>query len=198
MSNLENLTSKILEDANTKAAEIIDKANKDEKNIIAKRVKEAEALRNEMIQKAKSEAEIRRERIISSAELQVRNKKLRAKGDIIEKVFETALERLKGMTSCEYVDLLKKYIINIDITGDEELIVPSQYEDAVREALQDINEELKNNNKLGEVKLYEGDRKASSGFIVTKNGIEGNYTFESLVSYYKDELEGDIVKSLFN
>ena len=39
MSNLNNLTSKILEDANLKAAEIIEKAKADETAIINKRAK---------------------------------------------------------------------------------------------------------------------------------------------------------------
>lgn len=198
MSNLNNLTSKILEDANLKAAEIIEKAKAEEAAIINKKAKEAQDIKKSMTDKATMEAEIRKERIISGAELKVRNEKLRAKGEIIDKVFVTALETLKEMPSDKFVNILKTYISNIDIAGDEELIVPAKYKEAVSLALKDINEELKKNNKLGEIKLYDGHREVASGFIVAKNGIEGNYTFESLLNYYRDELQGEIVKTLFS
>lgn len=198
MSNLNNLTSKILEDASLKAAEIIEKAKADEATIINKKAREAQDIKKSMIDKANMEAEIRKERIISGAELKVRNEKLRAKGEVVDSVFSKALESLKDMPSDKFVNILKGYITTIDIAGDEELIVPAKYKEVASLALKDINEELKKNNKLGEIKLYDGQREVTSGFIVAKNGIEGNYTFESLLNYYRDELQGEIVKTLFS
>lgn len=198
MSNLNNLTSKILEDAKIKAEEIIEKAKNQEKTIIEAKEKEAEDIRKSMIEKAKNEADIKKDRILSRADLDVRNEKLKAKGEIIDIVFNKALKELESLSPNKYVEILKSYMLNLDIAGDEKIIVPDKYKDEVNVALKDINKQLIEKNKLGSVELYEGNRNVTSGFIIVKDGIEGNYTFDGLLNYYRDDLEGEIVRTIFN
>jgi V/A-type H+/Na+-transporting ATPase subunit E len=51
--------------------------------------------------------------------------------------------------------------------------------------------------KTSELKFSSDARDIKSGFIVLKNGIEINNTFESLVNSLRDELEPEIVNALF-
>lgn len=198
MSNLNNITSKIIEDAKLKADEILEEARKEEKKLIKKKILEASKLKEDMLIKAEREAEVTRERIISSTELKSRNEILRAKGEIIEKVFKMALDELKNLEADKYEKIFKDFINNIDICGDEEVIVPKNYKKTIENILGEVNKSLKTKGKKAELKLYQGDKEISSGFIVSKNGIYTNITFESLISYKKDELEQEIVKTLFN
>lgn len=198
MSNLENLAAKIVEDANIKAEDILKEAKDNEILLLDKRIKEAEVLKHQMLEKTKIEAITVTKRIISNSQLTVRNEKLVAKQKMIDKVFECALEKLLEMNDKEYLELIKRYLLSMPIEGNEEIILPGKYKSLVSdEYLSEINASLKTTGKMGELKLSADARDIKSGFIVLKDGIEVNNTFESLVNSLRDELEPEIVKELF-
>lgn len=198
MSNLEKLATKIIEDANSKAEAILKEAKENESLIIEKKLKEAEVLKHQMLEKTKIEAITVTKRIISNSQLTVRNEKLVAKQKMIDKVFESALEKLLEMNDKEYLELIKRYLLSMPIEGNEEIILPGKYKSLVSdEYLSEINASLKTTGKMGELKLSADERDIRSGFIVLKDGIEVNNTFESLVNSLRDELEPEIVKELF-
>jgi V/A-type H+-transporting ATPase subunit E len=199
MSNLENLSAKIIEDANIKAESILKEAKNNEALMIESKVKSAKELEAQMVEKAKIEASTVTQRIISNAQLTVRNEKLTAMQKMIDKVFAEALEKLLTINDAEYMALVKRYLLLMPIAGDEEIILPGKYSNIVSdEYLSEINITLKGLGKIGAIKLSSEARNIKSGFIVLKNGIEINNTFESLVNSLRDELESEIVKELFN
>lgn len=199
MSNLDNLSSKIVEDANIKAEAILKDARNSAASIIESKVKDAGQQEVKMLEKAKIEAGTVKQRVISNARLMVRNEKLTAMQSVVDRVFQESLEVLSKINEEQYLQLVKSYLMSMDISGNEEIILPSKYKDIVTEEhLQKINVELKASGKIGDMKLSLEDRNINSGFIVLKNGIEINNTFESLVNSLRDELESEIVKELFN
>ncbi|MBZ9624792.1 V-type ATP synthase subunit E [Clostridium sp. FP2] len=198
MSNLENLSSKIVEDASIKAEAMLKEAKDNGALIIENKVKGAKELELQMLEKAKIEAVTVKQRIISNAKLTVRNEKLVAMQKMIDKVFAKSLENLLVMGENEYLELVKKYLLSMPIAGDEEIILPGKYKSIMSEDyLSQINTGLKAAGKVGEIKLSEQPRDINSGFIVLKNGIEINNTFESLVNSLRAELEPEIVEELF-
>ena len=52
--------------------------------------------------------------------------------------------------------------------------------------------------KKGELKLSNETRDIKGGFILEKNGIEVNNTFEALVNSLKEDLEYEVANVLFN
>jgi V/A-type H+-transporting ATPase subunit E len=199
MSNLDNLSSKIVEDAKIKAEAILKEAKDNGTSMINNKVKGAKILEIQMLEKAKIEASTAKQRIISSTKLTVRNEKLIAMQEIIDKVFQGALQELLEMNDKEYLDLIKRYLLSMEIAGNEELILPAKFRNVFSdEYLSEINVALKLSGKIGDMRLSSEDRNVNSGFIVIKNGIEINNTFENLVSSLRDELEAEIVKELFN
>lgn len=199
MSNLDNLSAKIIQDATIKAEAILKEAKDNEVLMVEKRIKEAEAIKRQMLEKAKVEAGGVKQRIISETQLTVRNEKLVAKHKMIDKVFVCALDKLLALSEKEYFSLIKKYLLSMPIAGNEEIILPAKYASSVNDKyLSEINESLKALGKIGEIKLSTDSRSIESGFIVLKDGIEVNNTFESLVNSLRDELESDIVKELFD
>lgn len=199
MSNLENLSSKIIEDANIKAEALLKEAKDNEALLIESKVKVAKDLVVQMLEKTKIEANTTKQRIISNAQLTVRNEKLVAMQKMIDNVFVDALKKLLVITDEEYLELIKRYLLSMQIAGDEGIIIPGKYTNIVDgEYLSQINTALKSSGKIGEIKLSSDVRDIKSGFIILKNGIEVNNTFESLVNSLRDELESDIVKELFN
>ena len=199
MSNISNLTSKILKDAEERKDSILAKAESEKASIIEKRNKEAKALEAEMIEKAKSEAQTRTERVISGAELKARNEKLKAKQAIIEEVFNKSVDELCKLSDAEYKTFIKESILTLGIAGDEKLILNEKGKSLVDNTLLvDINKELTSKGKKGLLTISTEVGNFKGGFILEKGGIEINNTFEALVSSLKDELEFEVANELFN
>ncbi|MGH4139814.1 V-type ATP synthase subunit E [Clostridium sp.] len=199
MSNLDNLSAKIIEDASIKAETILKEASDNGKLMIENKINKAEVLKGKMLEESKIEAITVKQRIISNTQLSVRNEEIVAKQKMINKVFVEALEKLLVISDVEYLEIMKTYLLSMPIVGNEEIILPGKYKNIVNEEyLSGINSALVASGKLGEIKLCSEDRDIKSGFIVAKNGIEINNTFESLVNSLRDELESEIVNVLFN
>ena len=199
MANVRNLTYKILKDAEERKEKILAEANEKKANILSKKKKEAEKLEAEMIEKATREAETRKERVIAGAELSARNKKLEAKQAIITDVFNMSIESLCNLKEDDYKSFIKNTILSLNIDGDEKLILNDKVKNIVDNSfLAEINEALVKNNKLGKLTVSNETANYKGGFILEKNGIEINNTFEALVTSLREELEFEVAKELFN
>jgi len=196
VSNIESLTSKILEDSDIKAKALIEEAKLEEKSILDKKKREAEIESKIIIDKAEVEAKIRAERVISNAEIQVRNMKLEAKQKVLDRVFTEALERLSVISKDNTIEFIKKTILSSEIQGNEELILGENI--ASDDFVAKINSYLKELGRKGELKLSTDKRNIKGGYIVSKNGIEINYTFDALVKLMRDELEAEVAGILFS
>lgn len=199
MSNLNNLTSKILEDAKAKSEEIIKAAEQEAAVIVDKKLSEAREIEKDYFEKANREAVTKKERMLSGVELKVRNEKLAAKQSVVEKVFSTAIDKLNNLSADELMNFIKDMIGSMDIYGDEKLIVPAQYRDKIDAAfLNDLNLSLKLKGKNGNITLSNTEGSFKGGFILERNGIEINCIFEALVQSMRDELEYEVAKVLFS
>ena len=191
--SIKNITDKILSDAKTQQADILASAKQGAEELINGKIKEALASENHIISKAKEEAEAKKIRIIQGTELRVRNEKLTAKHQVIEKTFDYALESLRKLNGAEFVSFLKSTVKDYKITGEGVLRV-----NAARHSL--ITSEILNElRSLAGVNLTLGkaiDNK-QDGFIVEQKGIQINCTFEALVESLKEDLIFDVTKILF-
>lgn len=183
MSNLENLTRKILDDANNRASIIMEDSKKVNKEIIDRKVNEANIEKDKIIDNAISEANLLKERVISNTELKIRNKKLEAKQEVIERVFDLAKAKLKDISEDDFSNYLSNTLKNVNLQGDEVLVVPERMRTKV--------------TSLGLPVQISMDKTVDSGFLVQGEDIILNYDFNSLVDYYRDELEAEIAKNLF-
>lgn len=148
MSDVKNLTSKILKDAEERKESILKAANEERAKIIAKKEAIAKQEEEAMIEKAKNEAKTRHERIVSGAELKARNEKLAAKQSVIDSVFNQSIEELCKMSDDDMKKFIKDMILNSDITGDEKIILNQKGKSLLdKSLLNTINSELKANGK---------------------------------------------------
>lgn len=199
MSNINNLTSKILSDAEERKESILKEANEEKAKIVSKKEALAKSEEATMVEKAKTEAKTAKERIISGAELKSRNEKLTAKQAVIDKVFENSIEKLCKMSDQEIKEFIKNKIVNADIVGDEAIILNEKGNKLVdANLLKEINSELLAKGKKGELTISKEVRNFKGGFILEKDGIEINNTFEDLVNSERDDLEFEVAKVLFN
>lgn len=198
MSNLNNLTSKILNDAEEKKKHILADAEAQKDKIISKKTNRAEADKEEIITKANIEAEVKKARIISNAKLSVRNDMLRAKQDVISKVFNEAIEKLQNLSNGDYKYYVISTLDSLELEGTEVIIINEKDKDIFsNEFLEALNKELESKGKKGSITLnMEG--KFNGGFILDRNGIQINNTFEALINSLRGELEFEVNKVLFD
>lgn len=199
MSNLDNLTSKIISDAEDKKKEILEEANLKALEIKKKKIEEANKKASSILNKAEVDGKSAKERVISKTELEVRNKKLSAKQGLISKVFDLAVDRLKSMTDGEFESFIKASILSIEVQGDEEIILNEADKNKLSENfLNEINEELKAKGINGNLNFGNALSSIDGGFILNKNGVEINYSFYDLVNSLRYELEYQVGNILFN
>jgi len=198
MASIENLTSKILSDARAKEKEIIDSAEKIREEIISKSKRDANEAEALIISKAKEEGISKKDSIISNAVLKVRNDNLEAKQKVMEQTFEKALEKLAGMKPESVKDFIKNSILNLEIAGDEVLILNQETKAYINvEFIDGINKALETRGYKGKITISPETGSFIGGYILEKNGVEINNTFEVLVTSKKDEVEFDVAELLF-
>lgn len=103
------------------------------------------------------------------------------------------------MSDQEIKEFIKNKIVNADIVGDETIILNEKGNKLVdANLLKEINSELLAKGKKGELTINKEVRNFKGGFILEKDGIEINNTFEDLVNSERDDLEFEVAKVLFN
>ena len=183
MSNLENLTQKILDDAKKEADLIVLESNRKSEAIISSKVNEANENKLRILEKASTEATMMKDRVVSNAELSARDEKLKAKQDIIDRIFTLSKEQLKNLSEDDFVNVLKNTIKTLSLDESNVLVVPEKFKNKVK--------------SLGLRLSISEDERIESGFLIKNNNIIMNYSFDFLVDYLRDELEGQIAKELF-
>lgn len=196
MSNLNNLTSKIMKDAEDKKAVILADAENEKNKILSKKQEEASSIEKSILEKAEREAISRKERIISGAELHARNEKLEAKQKVINAVFETSIEALCNASDEDLKGFVKTVILNSDISGTQNLILNEGGKKVIDAAfVEEINKEL---GSKANISLSNETGNFKGGFVLEKDGIEINNTFEALVNSLRDDLSLEVARVLFS
>ena len=157
-------------------------------------MKNREKFAKEILDKAEVEAKSKKERVISSAKLKVRNNKLAAKQEIIDEVFEKSIDKLTKLSKEEFLNFVKNTISSMNLTGKQTLILNEtglKFVDAT--FIEELNKKVN-----AEITLSETAGNFKGGFILENNGIEINSTYEALVSSLRDELEFEVAKVLFS
>lgn len=199
MSDINILVDKIIKDAEVKSNEILSIAAEEKRKIISQKEASAKSERESIIRKANSEAAARKDRIISSASLKIRNMKLEVKQKLISRVLTEAAKQLKELPKEKYLIFVKDSIMALQLNGDETIIVSQKDSDIINtDFISELNNLLISQGKVGKLKVNSSLKSLSGGFIVERHGIEINYTFEALLEYFRDELEQEIASILFN
>lgn len=117
---------------------------------------------------------------------------------MISKVFEKAVERLNSLSTLEYKEYILRALDSLDLEGTEILIINKKDEDVINNKfLLDLNNKLISLGKKGKISILTNGN-FDRGFILDRNGIQINNTFESLVKSLRSELELEVTKVLFN
>lgn len=199
MADISNLTSKIAEDGKVAKDNILKEANIERDKILLKNENAAKAVEEKIIMKAEIESKSHKERIVSTAKLKARNEKLSAKQIVLNEVFNEAIDTLCNMEALQYKKYIKETILNLDISGEELLIVNEKVKSIIDSSfIEEVNSELNSKGIHGKIVLADETGTFKGGFILEKDGVQINNTFEAIVESLRDELEFQVSKELFN
>ncbi|OLR64471.1 V-type ATP synthase subunit E [Peptoniphilus porci] len=182
MAGLENILNKIIEDAKTKADEIIVEAEDKKNTIVENRKDDAKFLADKINEISKREREDILKRVKSSAELKARDDILAEKHKVIDRVLEKAIVELENLSEEDFVKFVKN---NVEGVEDKNSIldVPSKYREAVKNA------------NLG---FKVSDEDVDRGFVLHNGNLIYNGDFRAIVKSEREELEKFLAEKLFS
>ena len=192
MSNLDNLTAKILADANRRADQLIAEAEAAAQSVLHEQAAQTGKECAHILAEAQAESAQLAEQIMLAKTLLVRDENLAAKQTLLDSIFADALAELNAMPGEQFLAFLAHYLKDADLEG-QQLILPAKYGITDIAALTDL---LNAAGCKGVPTLVPDDRSIRSGFVLRKDGIELNNTFEALVSYHRYELESAVLNML--
>lgn len=182
MSNLDNITNKIREDAQAKALEIKDSYDQKVKDMTADYEAKIEDLNKSIISRANVDADNAKEKVISQARLAARDERLGAKQGVLNKTFDLAKAELRKISDEDYVNFVNNNLKDYKFKGSEELI-PQKGKAGLL--------------KGSDYKLSESES-VEAGFAIRDGDVIVSYIFDDMVDFYRAEIEGEIASILFD
>lgn len=193
------ISSEVLGDVQKEAEATILEAENQAKETLKLAKHEADQKYREMINQAKLKAEAERRKIASVTEVEMRNRMLQTKEDLVDAAFEKAHTKFKNYVETdEYREYLLKQIGDVaKKIGQRNLIVQVNAKDAAwlnQEQLAPIAKKLR-----AEIKLEKASEQFIGGCIVQSadGKIIYNSTIDARLEELKPTLRVEVAKILF-
>ncbi len=187
----EAIIDKILSDARIKADAIIGEANEKADSIIAQAAEVCKAY----IYNSKSETDAKaldiETRSKTVAELDAKKLQLAAKTQIINMVFDRALDKLRNLDTERYRALVFAMLENA-VDGDTVVISQREKDIVTKDALNEFAKQ-----RGIKLKLADEFGNFDGGIVIKSRGVDKNFTFEVEIQLLKEELETQVAKEMF-
>ena len=182
MSNLDNLVAEILQQAQKEANRILAKTKAENLEFTEKENKKIQREVDIIEQKSKEEAVSLKERILSNANLKSRDMILQAKEELVDRVLEKALERLKNIDKNSYSEFVENILKSLKISKNAERIL-------TRKMKEEFGDEIFGYKISEDV--------VESGCSIKDGNLVYNNEFSNLLEFNKEDLEKEILKKIF-
>ena len=182
MSNLDNLVAEILQQAKKEANRVLTKAKAENLEFTEKENKKIQREVDILEQKSKEEAISLKERIVSNANLKSRDMILQAKEELVGRVLEKALERLKNIDKNSYSEFVENILKSLKISKNAEIIL-------TRKMKEEFGDEIFGYKVSDDV--------VESGCSIKDGNLVYNNEFSNLLEFNKEDLEKEILKKIF-
>lgn len=183
MSHLDNLMKEIIQQATKEAEELLEKVKLE--SLKASEIEEAKAEKRsrEILQKAEIEGIAQKEKIISNAKLKARDMVLFAKQEIVASVLNRVLVKLENLDEKQYLQFIESRI--------KQVKEPSHRIEVL------LTKEMK--QKMGSQVLgcQISEETVASGCSIKVGELLYNNEFTTLLDFYKEDLEKEILEKIF-
>ncbi|MBI5555096.1 MAG: hypothetical protein HY920_04510 [Elusimicrobia bacterium] len=196
--SLEKIIDKITRESGSQVNEIAEQAKNQAAVILAKARAEAVVQVKSRLDHAKREAEDLRQREKAIAQLELRKKTLEAKQALINEVYKKVAEKITTQLDKLYALFIKKQLLAAVETGKEEVIFSAQEAGRLGpKFIQEINQEMKRNGKLGALTAGPLSKQLDRGFILKQGSTELNYSLKAILIRLREETEAKVAEMLF-
>ncbi len=202
MSALERMEERILQDARTKAQEIVRAASAEAEELLAQAKGLAGRRREEELARSAQRAEEARKRILTLAELEVRKRMLATRASLVDEVFAEAARRLGSLEPDRYEAYLKRQMHAAVAEAPSDAIAEVVMSRRDRESLGPrvvaaVNSELAAQGRKIEVRLSEDQGEFAGGFVLRLGSVEVNCTFDAALAREREALMVEVAAILF-
>jgi len=186
------VSRKIIQDAEKEASNILEQAKKKADEILKSAQKKAQRIKEEAEKSGEGMKKREEERLLTIEKLEEKKMLLTMKREVLNRVFEEALEDMKNWKVQRYTDFIVKKIILAISTGNE-LVVPGRlHSNALRKRLDKIK---RDRNLKFEVAKEDGD--FDFGFVIKRERTEVKFTGEDILDELRDRIEIEVARRLF-
>ena len=193
MNGIDKIIQRIEADAQAELDRVLSAAKEQAEEITELYRSRAEAEAAELKARNEKNAAEREERLVSSAQMEVRKASLAAKQQMLDKAYALALDKLCSMPDAQYIETVAELLVQAAPRGAGKVIFsPGEKERIGAAAVAMANEKLD-----GQLTVAEETRPIRGGFILADGRVEVNCSFDTLVRLQKNETAGAVAKILF-
>lgn len=195
MSDITNLTQKILQDAQQKQEQYLEKEEE--------KIEQKEKLKKNQLQKQidenlqQFEKELRADMSLKVSDIHVKSRSeiLAAKQQVLDQLYAESLQKIKAMNENEFNYFVTRNIENTPLKGAVDLVLGS---DSTAFSTKE-NQKYWHDNATSKMELTVAEETLArrGGFLLRQGEIEYNFTFESLLNAAKEELSVELLNLIF-
>ncbi len=195
---IEGILEKINRNAEEKVSAIQEEGRVKRQEIISRAESQAKEISDTIIREAKEKAALEKRRASVSAKLGRRKELLTKKQKLIEDCFRAALDGLVNLPTEEYRAVIRKMLLSLVSSGDEQVLVSREDEERFdSELIARVNNELSAAGKKGSLELEGTSPTIRGGFILMTAEVEVDCSFSTLLAQLREELQSDVAGILF-
>ena len=222
MNGLDKITDRILAEAQVRADKILSEAEAESERIAADYAARAEQIRTTLSAEAEKVGMDRVTRAKSTAATAKRNLLLQTQGELIDGVFDGALDYVRNLDTEKYTDLLVGLLcaafaeqleaenMGRTLYGEEDFVEPEAYEvlfnqrdrDRYGKAVVDGAKKRLDGKvaaeKLVQLRLAERAISIDGGLVLRFGDVESNCSLSLLFAQLREELEAEVGRALFD
>lgn len=191
------ITEKILEDARQSAAQTLREANERSQETQRRSQAEIEKRREQAMVEARKECAGLRDRMLRMAELDERKNLLAMKRQMIDRAFEDALSKMRAMDEERARAYVKRLLLESAQGGEEIVVSPADGKLYSQAFLAEVNAELEKRGASGALTLSGEKRPMAGGFVLKRQGVEINCSYEAILRESRASLEAQVASMLF-
>ena len=196
MSGLDKMKARILEEAESSARDILDRAGEEADRILREAGTPADAAAAEIAAGAVRDSLERKRRAGAAADMQRKQAVLAAKQEMIREVLREAYEEILGLEAERYFGLMEKLLREYVLPEEGEICFNSRDLERMPEGfsgrIRTIAAEAGGSLTLSETPLD-----TDGGFLLVYGGIEENCTLKAVFSSRREELSDQVNRMLF-
>lgn len=199
MQNLENLKSRILEEANAKAQSILDEARTRAKAITNEAERKAFSETRQIEDETAALIEGKRRTAKVSMDLEERDSVLKAKRDRIDELVNSVPGAVKNIPSIEYVNFLKNLFVECAPSGVVKVYTSRADADKITPTfLAEVSAQISQKGRSTTFSLMNESSDLDNGAVLKNDVVEVECSVNALLRSYREDLESIVATTLFD